>query len=202
MLHLFSETLRKVDEVSQLLQKKQVNLGKQRSSFLSWRIAFNMRNSNLFEQYAEKACGLCQECKISSTAIQKRSKRNRKLEDFIVMGLTGEPSSDTYHVYSSISSIQSLTVWLKKLDSRFCNDSWTILSVISALCSVGQTFRSEERLKEFANAYSISEKYLKHGKHELPQANDLLRKESQLPTFSFIYSSPTKLRWIVYTSCY
>jgi len=46
------------------------------------------------------------------------------------------------------------------------------------LCPGGQTFLSEEHLKDFANAYSISENDLKH---EIPLANNLLRKESKLP---------------------
>ena len=61
----------------------------------------------------------------------------------------------------------------------FCNGSGAILSDISALCPGGQTFLSEEHLKKFANAYSISENDLKH---ETLLAKNLFRKESQLPT--------------------
>jgi len=51
-----------------------------------------------------------------------------------------------------------------------CNDSGVILSGISALCPGGQTFLSENHLKDLANAYSISE-----------MAKYLLRKKAQLP---------------------
>jgi len=61
----------------------------------------------------------------------------------------------------------------------FCYGSGAIISSISALCPGGQTFLSEEHLKKFANAYSVSENVLKH---EIPLAENLLRKESQLPT--------------------
>jgi len=54
-----------------------------------------------------------------------------------------------------------------------------ILSGISALWPGRQTFLSEEHLKKFANAYSVSENDLKH---ETLLAKNLLRKESQLPT--------------------
>jgi len=50
---------------------------------------------------------------------------------------------------------------------------------VSALCPGGEIFLSKEHLKEFANAYSISENDSKHG---VPLANNLLREESQLPT--------------------
>jgi len=70
----------------------------------------NIWNSNLVEQKAEKICRLCQECKISSTAIRKRSKK-RKWEDFIMLGPTVERSPDTYHVYSIILYSAILTVW-------------------------------------------------------------------------------------------
>jgi len=61
----------------------------------------------------------------------------------------------------------------------FCNGSGAIFSGISALWPGGQTFLSEEHLKKFAFAYSISENYLKH---ETLLAKNLLRKELQLPT--------------------
>ena len=55
----------------------------------------------------------------------------------------------------------------------FCNDSGAVLSGVSTLCSGGQTFLSEILLKEFANAYSISENGLKQ---EIPLAKYLFRK--------------------------
>ena len=61
----------------------------------------------------------------------------------------------------------------------FCDGSGAILSSISALWPGGQTFLSEEHLKKFANAYSVSENDFKH---ETLLAKSLLRKESQLPT--------------------
>jgi len=61
----------------------------------------------------------------------------------------------------------------------FCNGSGAILSGISALWPRGRTFPSEEHLKKFANAYSVSENDLKH---ETLLAKNLLRKESQLLT--------------------
>jgi len=68
-----------------LLQNKETNLGKAAELILFLREELvKTRNPNFVEQYAEKACRLCKECKISSTALQKRWKINRKLEDFIV----------------------------------------------------------------------------------------------------------------------
>ena len=61
----------------------------------------------------------------------------------------------------------------------FTNGPGAILWGISALWpGGGQTFLSEEHLKEFANAYSIAQNNLKH---EIVLAKDLYRKKSQLP---------------------
>jgi len=62
---------------------------------------------------------------------------------------------------------------------RFCSGSGAIVFRISALWPGGQTFLSEEHLKKFANAYSVSENV---SKHDILLAEDLHRKESQLPT--------------------
>jgi len=62
----------------------------------------------------------------------------------------------------------------------FCNDLGAVPSGSSALCHGDHTFLSEEHLKEFANAYSISENDLKH---EIPLAKKLLAR-----TISFICS--------------
>jgi len=58
----------------------------------------------------------------------------------------------------------------------FCSDSEEILSGVLVLWPGDGLFLAEEHLKEFANAYSISENYLKH---EIPLAKNLLQKESQ-----------------------
>jgi len=60
----------------------------------------------------------------------------------------------------------------------FWNDSGEIISSISALWPGCHTLLSEH-LKQFANAYSISENDLKH---ETLLARNLIRKEYQLPT--------------------
>ena len=54
-----------------------------------------------------------------------------------------------------------------------------VFSGNSVLCPGGQRFLSEGHLKEFANAHCTSENELKH---EIPLANNFLRKELELPT--------------------
>jgi len=69
-----------------------------------------------------------------------------------------------------------LDCFISEIDSQFSRDCSVILCGIVALCPGGQTFLSEEHLKEFAAACSVSENDLKH---EIPLANKLLMKEHE-----------------------
>ena len=61
-----------------------------------------------------------------------------------------------------VTSVLHMSCNLIELLMIFCNGTGAIFSGVSAFWSGGKTFLSEEHLKKFANAYSISKNYLKH----------------------------------------
>ena len=72
-----------------------------------------------------------------------------------------------------------------------------VCQMVNSALPGGQTFLSEKHLKKFANAYSISENYLKH---EIPLTKYLLRKQAQLHTSlgQFFSSERLSHRTLVY----
>ena len=179
LLHFFTDILGKVEKVSKLLQEKQTNLAKATDLISSLRDHLaGMRKSDLSEQYSEKVDKLCNECNISSRAVRKRTKKPRRLDEFVVMETTGERSSDLRPVHTSIF-YSILDCLMSEIDNRFSKDSVAIFAGISSLCPGGRTFLSEQLLVDFAIAYSICGHDLKH---EIPLVKKLLLKESEQPT--------------------